>query len=274
MILWYCPLILVDLVCIILLMNLTDADVLKLLCGRPLLYKDICLVYSPTLEEIATIGLDNFYRYLSLMLIEKPAAEDEEMKKLLADLTDFQYLIMLGMMDKRQSGAIQEAFQLFCHEKPTFVLTPPSIIMGNPEEKRILSEEDFSNLQYLIRYSCALVDKDEDTIELLDTDSEKVRQLKLKLIEGRKQRAKAKAKPSEDNKSNVKFSDIVASLIAGSNGAVNNDSVWHLTYYAFQDQLKRMSWREEFDINTRAAMAGAKIEKEKLTHWIKAMSFK
>lgn len=255
-------------------MNLTDADVLKLLCGRPLLYKDICLVYSPTLEEIATAGLDNFYRYLSLMLIEKPTVEDEEMKKLLADLTDFQYLIMLGAMDKKQSGAIQEAFQLFCHEKPTFVLSPPSIIMGDPEEKRILSEEDFDNIQYMIRYSCALVDKDEDTIELLDTDSEKTRQLKLKLIEGRKQRAKAKSKATDENKSNVKFSDIVASLVAGSNGAVNNDSVWHLTYYAFQDQLKRMNWREEFDINTRAAMAGAKIDKEKLTHWIKTMSFK
>ena len=47
-----------------------------------------------------------------------------------------------------------------------------------------------------------------------------------------------------------------------------------LSYYAFQDQLKRMGWHEEFNINTRAAMAGAKIGKDKLSHWIKTMTFK
>ena len=255
-------------------MSSTDTNILKLLHGDPLIFKDICLVYSPTLGEIATAGLDNFYHYLSLMLIEKPEVEDDEMKKLLKELSDFQYLIMLSVMDKHQSAAVQGAFEMFCHEKATFVLTPPSIVMGDPAEKRILTEDNFYDLQQVIRQSCALLDKDEDTIELLDSDSPKVRELKLKMIEGRKQRAKAKAKAQKENPSGVGFTDLVASLVAGSNGAVNNDSVWHLTYYAFQDQLKRMSWREEFDINTRAAMAGAKIDKEKLTHWIKTMSFK
>ena len=50
-------------------------------------------------------------------------------------------------------------------------------------------------------------------------------------------------------------------------------NVWDLTYYAFQDQLRRMSWREEFDINTRASLAGAKLDKKKLSHWIKSMTF-
>jgi len=35
-----------------------------------------------------------------------------------------------------------------------------------------------------------------------------------------------------------------------------------------------MGWYEEFNINSRAAMAGAKIKKDKLTHWIKNMTFK
>jgi hypothetical protein len=35
-----------------------------------------------------------------------------------------------------------------------------------------------------------------------------------------------------------------------------------------------MGWYEEFNINSRAAMAGAKISKEKLSHWIKNMTFK
>lgn len=95
----------------------------------------------------------------------------------------------------------------------------------------------------------------------------------MKLIKGRKDRAKAKSKSKKDGDNKLGFSDLIASLLAGSNGAINNQTVWSLTYYAFQDQLKRMNWREEFDINTRAAMAGAKIDKDKLSHWIKNMSF-
>lgn len=53
---------------------------------------------------------------------------------------------MLSVMDKHQSAAIQGAFEMFCHEKATFVLTPPSIVMGDPAEKRILTEDSFYDL--------------------------------------------------------------------------------------------------------------------------------
>jgi len=42
-------------------MNLTDGDKLKLLYGKPLIYKDICLVYSPLMDTVASIGLEEFY---------------------------------------------------------------------------------------------------------------------------------------------------------------------------------------------------------------------
>lgn len=255
-------------------MNLTDGDVLKLMHGDPLVYKDICLVYSPTLGEIATLQLENFYRALSLMLVQRPETNDTQAAALLNALTDFQYLIFLSTMDQGSAEAIQEAFELFCHERITFVMTPPSIVLGDPKEKRIITDENFGDIQYLVRYCCALVDKDEDQIELLPTDSPQVRRLKQQMLEGRRQRAKAKKKAHDGDDSKIVFSDLVASLVIGSNGSITNESVWNLTYYAFQDLLKRMSWREEFDINTRAAMAGAKIDKEKLTHWIKTMSFK
>ena len=86
-----------------------------------------------------------------------------------------------------------------------------------------------------------------------------------------REEAKKKIK-KRDGESELELSDLIASLTIGSN-TYNMSNVWDLTYYAFQDQLKRMSWREEFDINTRASLAGAKIDKNKLSHWIKTMSF-
>ena len=80
-------------------MNLTESDKLKLLCDKPLIYKDICLVYSPTIDTIAALGFDKFYQCISLLLTSKPPAEDRETKKILDKLSDFEYLLMITQMD-------------------------------------------------------------------------------------------------------------------------------------------------------------------------------
>lgn len=94
------------------------------------------------------------------------------------------------------------------------------------------------------------------------------------MIEGRKKVAKAKKKEAKKKGEggDLELSDLIGSLTIGSN-SYNLTNVWDLTYYAFQDQLKRMGWHEEFNINTRASLAGAKLDKNKLSHWIKSMTF-
>jgi len=77
-------------------MNSTDGNVLKFMCGIPVLYNDICLVKSPFLKDIAREGLDKFYQYLSFMTIRKPAMENEELAQLLSPLTDFEYLVLVS----------------------------------------------------------------------------------------------------------------------------------------------------------------------------------
>ena len=112
-----------------------------------------------------------------------------------------------------------------------------------------------------------------DAIEFKENDSPRVRALKEKMLQGRRDREAAKRKQAaKEGKGELELSDLIGSLAIGGN-SYNMTNVWDLTYYAFQDQLKRMNWREEFDINTRAALAGAKLDKEKLSHWIKSMTF-
>lgn len=248
-------------------MSLTESQTLKLLHGDPLIFKDICVIKSPTLGEIASIGLDKFYSYISLLLVSKPNSDDEAMRKLLKEISDFEYLLILAENDKSLKHDLIEAFTLFTGEKPIIVLEPPSIVIGSPSEKRILDSYSFYNFQNYIRHVTAMTDGEQE-IEFLDSDTERVRALKIQLLEGRKKRAAAKAKQS--NKDGIKFPDLVGSVAVGCEG-LNINNIWNLTYYAFQDQLKRMSWHEEFDINSRAAMAGAKISKDKLSHWIKSM---
>ena len=254
-------------------MSLTDANVLKFMSGKPVIFQDVCIVKSPFLKDIAAEGLDKFYQYLSFMTIKKPSMENEEIQKLLSPLSDFEYLVLLTQMDAENNKLISSAFKFFTDEKVTFVSNPTSIVFGPFEEKRILTKDNFSSFQDLITLACAMRDPKEDTIEFLPTDSIRVRELKEKLLKGRRDREEAKRKAKKKaGEGDLELSDLIGSLAIGASG-YNLTNVWDLTYYAFQDQLKRMSWREEFDINTRASLAGAKIDKNKLSHWIKTMSF-
>lgn len=260
-------------------MSSTDSVILKFLGGKPVIWQDVCLIYSPTLGEIRDIGLDQFYKYLSVIQIEKPSdiKEDTEegrlLKELLSKISEFEYMIFIAQEDIKFAELEKKAFNFFIHEDIQIIENPPSIVIGDPAERRVITKDNFDEFKYYISLGCALIDVSEEQIVILPTDSESTKEIKRKLIEGRRAREKAKKKKQGNKNSDIKFSDLVGSLATGSS-SLNILNIWELTYYAFQDQLKRMSWQEEFDINTRAAIGGAKISKEKLQHWIKTMTFK
>ena len=254
-------------------MSSTDGRVLKFLCGLPVIYEDVCIVKSPFLKDIASEGLDKFYQYLSFMTIRKPSMENEELQQLISPLSDFEYLILLAQMENENYNLISAAFQFFTGDKPTFLASPASIVLGDPAEKRILTQDNFQGFQELVALACAMRNPKDDIITFSKSDSAQVRALKEKMLKGRKDREEAKKRAKKkDGDSDLELSDLIASLAIGNN-TYNMLNIWDLTYYAFQDQLKRMSWREEFDINTRASLAGAKLDKNKLSHWIKSMTF-
>ena len=255
-------------------MSSTDSKVLKYLCGLPVIFKDICLIYSPLLKDIAVEGIDKFYQYLSIIQIHKPdKLEDDEIKKLLSPLSDFEYLLLLTQMDPEDNKIIKEALEFFTKEKVTFITNPPSIVFGPINEKRILTKEDFFKFQDEIFLACAMKNAKDQDIEFLETDSPRVRALKEQLLAGRRKREELKRKQQKkDGEGELEFSDLIGSLTIADN-SYNLLNIWDLSYYAFQDQFRRMGWREEFDINTRASLAGAKLDKNKLSHWIKTMSF-
>lgn len=257
-------------------MNLTDSERIKLLFGYPLFFKDVCLVYSPLLKEIAEIGMETFFEYYQLLTMSKPIIEDKSLEEVISKLSDLDFLIKTSFLDQKQFLKLQQAFHFFTHEKVMFLQNPSRIIVGDLNEHRVIDEDNFYEFQYYIKAVCSLT-SDEQDIRFSDQDDKNVAALKKKLLEARKKREnlKKKNKKTKDNDKNENdpnFSDLIASLPLGTNGAYNLNTIQNLTYYAFLDQIKRMGWFEEFNMNSRAALAGAKISKSKLTHWIKNLS--
>lgn len=258
-------------------MNSTnDSLTLKCLRGSPIFVDDVCAVYPPKLGEIADLGYEKFLTYLNAITMERPEVnkkENPELAEALENLSDFQYMIWLTQVDAQMNSILKGAFRFFLHENVFFSLQPAEITVGTLEEKHILDEEGFYSLRRYIKKVCWLDRDSGDEIIIYADDDPRTKALKQQMIVNRKRVARAKAKQQGGGDTELEFSDLVASVAAGNCG-LNIDNIWNITYYAFHDQMKRMGWREQFDINQRAAMAGAKIKKEDLKHWIKSITTK
>lgn len=253
-------------------MNLTDNEVLKFLRGSPILFYDICAIYPAKLGEIVDEGYNNFQIYLSLLTAEKPSAAKAqgEMAQLLSEINDFQYFLLMVHMDAQSNALAKKGFRFFCHEEATFSLDPPAILIGPIEEKHIIDDDKFPEFQRILRRMYFLEQEGEEIIINPD-DSPAVRRLKMQMKANREKVRKAKAKQAAKDKSDLKLSDLIASLTINDCG-LNIIDIWDMTYYAFHDQLKRMGWRDQFRINNQAAMAGAKLKKDQLKHWMRSIA--
>lgn len=254
-------------------MSLTDSETLKFQMGVPIFIEDICVIYPATLREIVGIGYETFQQYLAFITMMKPVPnpkDDSEMTQLIASLTDFQYVLLLANMDGQVNKILREAFQFFCHDNVIFSLEPAQIIVGPIEEKHIMNEEQFYELQKIIRKMYFLT-VDEDEIIILPDDNPAVKRMKMQMRKNREKVRLAKAREAEREKSDMKLSDLIGSMTINNCG-LNMVNIWDMTYYAFHDQLKRMGWRDQFNINQKAALAGAKMNKSQLKHWMRSIA--
>ena len=253
-------------------MNLTDNEVLKFLKGGPVFIEDICAVYSVTLGEIVDIGYDKFQQYLSILTATKPTdvKGEQELTELLNNISDYQYLLLMVSMDVQVNSLVKSAFRFFTHSEATFSLDPPGIFLGPLEEKHILDEKHFYDLQRVLKRMYFLEVEGEEII-IYEDDDPATKRLKMQMRANREKVRKAKAKKAAQEKSDMSMSDLIGSMALNDCG-LNIHNIWDITYYAFHDQLKRMGWRDQFNINQKAALAGAKINKSQLKHWMRSIA--
>lgn len=248
-------------------MTLTDDFTLKCMKGSPVFLDDICAIYPRTLGDIVDIGYSTFLKYINLFSMEKLSLQDDNLNAILSELNDFQYFLFMVSIDSDSNQLAKDAFYFFTHEQVIFSLEQEEIIIGPPQEKHLMVAEDFYNFRKILRRMYFL-DVSKDDIIIEEDDDPRVRAIKKKLLERKKKLKKAKSK---DNDSNMEFSDLIGSLTLNNCG-LNIGNIWDITYYAFHDQLRRMGWRDQFNINNEMALAGAKVDKKKLKHWIQSIS--
>lgn len=254
-------------------MNLTDNETLKFLKGSPVFIEDICAVFPATLGQIVDEGYDQFQQYLGALTASKPTTKldnDKELRELMEKLTDFQYVLLMANLDPQVHKILKRGFKFFTHEDAIFSLEPAQIIIGPIEEKHLMVESNFYDFQRLLRRMYFL-ETEGDEIIIYDDDPPMTKKLKMQMRANREKVRKAKAKKAQQEKTDMQLSDLIASLTLNDCG-LNIHNIWDITYYAFHDQLKRMGWRDQFNINQKAALAGAKLNKSQLKHWMRSIT--
>ena len=177
---------------------------------------------------------------------------------------------MMASLDKEVNSLLKQAFRFFIRDTVTFSLDPAQIVIGELKEKHLLTEEKFQEFQTILRRMYFLEQEGEEIIIYPD-DPPGVVKLKKQMLANREKLRRAKAKKAQQEKTDLKFSDLIGSITINNCG-LNMVNIWNITYYAFHDQLKRMGWRDQFNINNQAAMAGAKLKKSQLKHWMRSIA--
>jgi len=258
-------------------MTLTENDKGFALRGFPILFQDLFFIYPRTLGDIfdRSIGLFTFFQYLKLVTGERPTLESlpeevqkmEEVKDFLAavsKVSNFDFLFFQAEKDPEALLSLRKAFRFFVGEDVIFSTETKEIIVGAMADRHTISEANFSSFCSTIRQLYWI--EEDAAIEDLSTDDPRTRAIKEKLRKARETVAKIKAKEREAGDATI--TDLIASITIKIPG-INILNVWDLSYYAFYDQLKRLNYAEEYDVNIRAALAGAKVDKHKMKHWIR-----
>ena len=254
-------------------MNLTDNEILKFQMGAPVFIEDICAMYSKTWRQIIIEGYDNFQQYLSVLTSTKPTdvKGNEELANIIQQVTDFQYILLFASADSEVGNIAKRGLQFFTMvDDVKFDLINPSIILTKDGTERVLDEEHFYDLQKLLR-RCYFLEEEGEEIIISPDDDPVTKRIKMQMRANREKVRKAKAAKAAKDKSNLKISDLIGSMALNDCG-LNMNNIWDITYYAFHDQLKRMGWRDQFNINQKAALAGAKINKSQLKHWMRPIA--
>lgn len=238
----------------------------KCFIGYPEAFEDICFVYPPTIGEILGVSFKEFSIYLKMLTlsqedidddIEKAKQEGEEITR----ITPFEYLFQTsaGLQSEKFLQSLEKAFLFFTHEPITLVPEAKTIILGNMNENRLLTEDKYFTFQNLIRESCGF-----KAIELPDpNESERVAAFKAK----QRYRDKVKAR-QRGGEGGLDFRSTLPILCAIEMG-ITPFNIEKLTYAASNMLISTYQNKDKYQTDIRTLQAGGDSKKIKPKYWMK-----
>lgn len=228
---------------------------LKLLSGESIeVDEGIGSVKPLTIREIINYGYTDYLMRLNIITLEIEDFIPEDDNEL--GLNVFDLMIHIGgEVTKELENALSLFFKDVVEVDPDLQL----IVVGEEENTRMINRDNFDKVREVIKWQNGINKFGEDDPE--QEDSEAVRKIKEKLKKGREAVDKAKR---EEEEGEMDLSDIISAVSTKSN-SLNKLNVFDLTIFQLYDEFKRLDLIDQYNINIKSMLAGAKDVK--LKHW-------
>lgn len=239
----------------------------KVFLKKPLKFKDKCLIYPPSIDEV--LDTDAFGLYKKLLTISQEEIEDEFNEKNLdmADvLTPMEYLLNNIYNHKEFDAIAKAAFRFFIHQDVYFLCEAKKIIIGDLKEKInsiksideliIIEEEEYFDFQNLIREALG------DNILSPPNPDEDPR------IKRMKAKARYRDKVKAEKGMGLKLNSSLVSICCMNLG-LNPLNIGELSYAAIHPLIRYYQEKEKYRIDIDSLLAGADSKKVKPKYWVR-----
>ena len=244
----------------------------ELFMGAPYKLGDICKIHQLTLEEICfgenPIGMAKYNYYVGLLTMDIEDVKETLTKKgipidpsMFENFSVFEYLLLSAENDKGFFLELQRALSTFIKEDILISTNKKVIIVGKPQQRRVIGENEFNELANALRAFNKM------RIKQPPPENETPMQKKFRLKREMRERVKEKQSKKDDDES-IEFADLMSSLCT-MNVGVTALNIKKFTIYQIKDQLERAQLREKYYTELDMIMAGADSKKIKPIHYVR-----
>lgn len=227
--------------------------------GVPTEFEGICKIYPLTMSEILEIGYTRYVGNLGLLLLDENRISDIVKEKtgqqlLVEQINPLTYLLMSAQHNDSFLLDLQNILSTFIKEDVLLLPSINAIVVGNPEEQRLITPVNFPIFQDILRIQNRYEVKEGPPKD--ETPAErKMRLLREKVAETKKKQA-------------MKNTDGTTPLSVLLEIAEVYGINWReRTLYAFHGLVRRHQAKEKWDEDLRMICAGADASKIQTTYW-------
>lgn len=220
-------------------------------------FHNICYIYPLSINEIADLGYNTYNRYVGLLTMDEPTIADTIKEKTgekvpIEQIRPLGYLLTSAALNETFLLELQNSFSTFIKEEVLLLPKINAIVIGNPADRRLITEENFRDFQDILR-----LQNDREVTEP-PPENETYGQRKMRLL--REQVAAVKRKQAQKNGEKQSFAELME--IAETFGISAEHSL-----YAYYKLVRRFKLKEKWDQDIQMLCAGADSSKIKTQYW-------
>lgn len=227
-------------------------------CCVPSRLGKIANVYPLTMREIIEMGTSLYNGRLGLLLLTEVDIVNIVKEKTgeeipIEDVHPLQYLLDSAAIDDTFLLELQTAFSTFLKEDILLLPKIHSVLIGRPEDRRLINEENFTDFQDILRI------QNRKEVKEAPPANESYGQRKMRLLREKVAAVKKKqAAKKGDGQTLVELMEVATTF------GIDIDKC---SLYAFYSLIRRHQMREKWTQDIQMVCAGADSKKLKTKYW-------